>query len=145
MKNRIKKGHVFRLKDNANCFAEIIAVENSKVTVLAYWHEGNEKIEVNCSDLEDILLTDSILNSLGFEQTQGSLRGLPNEFFWYKCIGGFYLFLVKDNGIYKIACNKDNAYYGVKFIPLPFLHELQDIIGNIDTKKLFKDVYNDVK
>lgn len=81
-----------------------------------------------------------ILSSLGFEEKEDILMGLPYEHYWQKLVNGQVVWIVDDKGILKLATIDKDAYYGVRFSPLPYLHELQNIIGPIDVAKLFKDL-----
>lgn len=139
-KKDIIRGRVFLLKSNNNCLVEILEVEKSQVRVIVYNITGNEIDIVDISDLQGIPLSIPILNSLGFEKKEGQLMGLPYEHFWQKQLNDYILWILDDEGILKFATIDTDAYYGVKFSPLPYLHELQNIIGPIDVAKLFKDL-----
>ena len=140
MKNRIEKGCVFQLKNKANNFVEVVAVADSQAKILVCNEEGCNYSVVNISDLEGIPLSVPILKSLGFECKENMLMGLPYERFWYKCANGFNLIVVEDNDMLKFAHITGESFYGLKFTPVPFLHELQTVIGRVDVGKLFKDV-----
>ena len=136
----IIKGNVFQQKSNNNCLVEILKVEEPYVRVVAYNINGSENDRVNISDLKEIPLSIPILNSLGFEEKEGILVGLPYAHYWQKQINEHFVWIVDDKGTLKYATIDSNAYFGVKYTPAPYLHELQNIIGPIDVAKLFKDL-----
>ena len=66
--------------------------------------------------------------------------GLPYEKYWIKHIDGANLCFVEESDGLKSARVDGDAFYGIKLFPPPYLHELQSIIGTIDTPKLFCDL-----
>ena len=128
------------LKSKPNCLIEIVRQEDSQVKVLMYDESGSEYDVVDVSDLKRIPLSIPILKSLGFEEREGKLMGRPYEHFWQKHINGYNLWIVDDERVLKLATVDAEAYFGVKFRPAPYLHELQKIIGNVDASKLYKDI-----
>lgn len=136
----IFKGSVFQLKSRSNSLVEVVKVEESQAKVLEYNERGCEYIVVDIFDLKEIPLSITILKSLGFEEKEGILIGLPYEHYWQKLVNGHVLWIVDEKGILKFATIDTDAYYGVRFSPLPYLHELQNMIGPIDVAKLFKDL-----
>ena len=142
-KSCILKGGVFQLKSKVNSLVEIIKVEDSQAKVSLYNENGSECNIVDVSDLKGITLSVPILKSLGFEEKEGQLMGLPYEHYWQKQVDEHVVWIVDDGGTLKFATIDVDAYHGVKFTPAPCLHELQNIIGLIDVAKLFKDLKND--
>lgn len=138
--NRILKGSVFQLKSIVNSLVEIEKVEDSQARVSLYDENGSTCINVDVSDLEGIKLSVPILKSLGFEEKEGRLMGLIYEHYWQKQVNERVVWIVDDKGILKFGTIDTDAYYGVRFSPLPYLHELQNIIGPIDVAKLFKEL-----
>lgn len=140
-KNVIFKGCLFLLKSKLNCLIEIEKLEGSQAIALVYDETGHRKhVAVDISDLKGIPLSILVLKSLGFEEKEGRLMGLPYEHYWLKRVNGYNLCIIDDGGTLKLATINADAYYGIKFSPVPFLHELQKIIGSIDLAKLFKDM-----
>ncbi|MBQ9229887.1 MAG: hypothetical protein IJ190_01770 [Prevotella sp.] len=142
IKDVILEKSVFQLKSKPNCLVEIVKAEDSKVKVSVYNEKGNEYDIVDISDLKGISLSTPILKSLGFEEKEGRLMSLIYEHYWQKQVNEYLVWIVDDKGILKYATIDANAFHGVKFLPAPFLHELQNIIGTIDVPKLFKDLKN---
>ena len=136
----ILKGCVFQRKSKSNCLVEVVKVDDFQVKVLEYNESGCEYIVVDISDLKEIPLSIPILKSLGFEEKEDVLMGLPYEHYWQKLVNERVVWIVDDKGILKFATIDTDAYYGVRFSPLPYLHELQNIIGPIDVAKLFKEL-----
>lgn len=136
----MKKRSVFQLRSKANCLVEVVKVEDSQAKVLEYNERSCEYNVVDISDLKRIPMSIPILSSLGFEEKEDILMGLPYEHYWQKLVNGQVVWIVDDKGILKLATIDKDAYYGVRFSPLPYLHELQNIIGPIDVAKLFKDL-----
>ena len=136
----MKKRSVFQLRSKANCLVEVVKVEDSQAKVLEYNERGCEYNVVDISDLMRIPMSIPILSSLGFEEKEDVLMGLPYEHYWQKLVNGQVVWIVDDKGILKLATIDKDAYYGVRFSPLPYLHELQNIIGPIDVAKLFKEL-----
>lgn len=75
------------------------------------------------SCVEGIWLDEQIFSNFGFEQKTSNLYGLPNETFFYK--GN--LVIIKENNMYKLVLGKYNAQYGCEFIPIHFVHNLQNL------------------
>ena len=139
-KSCILKGGIFQLKSKANSLVEIIKVEDSQAKVSLYDENVSMCIIVDVSDLKGIALSIPILKSLGFEEKEGQLMGLPYEHYWQKQVNEHHVWIVDDEGIFKLAIVDVNAYFGVHFIHAHFLHELQNYIGHIDGFKLCKDI-----
>lgn len=137
----IIKGNVFQLKSKPNCLVEVVIVEDSHAKVLEYNERGSACIVVDISDLKKIPLSIPILNSLGFEEKEDRLMGLPYEHYWQKQFNEHVVRIVEDEGILKFATIDIDAFHGVKFSPVYYLHELQDVIGSIDVPRLFKDLH----
>lgn len=142
MMNKIDnlEGCLFQLKSKPNCLIEIEKLEVLQAKVLAYNEDGSEYDTVDVSDLKGIPMSIPILESLGFDEKEGYLMGLPNTHYWEKQIDGYYLWIVDDDGVLKQATIDADACYGVRFTPAPYLHEMQTIIGSVDVAKLFKDL-----
>ena len=139
----MKKRSVFQLRSKANCLVEVVKVEDSQAKVLEYNERSCEYNVVDISDLKRIPMSIPILSSLGFEEKEDILMGLPYEHYWQKQVNEHAVWIVDDEGIMKYATIDANAYHGVRFSNAPYLHELQDIIGPIDVAKLFKDLHAD--
>ena len=108
--------------------------------VLEYNESGSEYVVVDISDLKKIPLSIPVLKSLGFEEKNGPLMGLPYECYWQRQVDEHVVRIVDDAGTMKFATIDADAYYGLKFLSAPYLHELQNLIGFIDVAKLFKDL-----
>ena len=139
----ILKGSVFQLKSKSNCLVEVVKVEDSQAKVIEHNESGSENIVIEISDLKKIPLSIPILKSLGFEKKEGILMGVPNAHYWQKQVNEHFVWIVDDKGTMKYATIEANAYFGIKYTPAPYLHELQNIIGPIDVAKLFKDLQTD--
>lgn len=136
----IIKGCVFQQKSKNNCLVEILKVEEPYVRVVAYNINGSENDVVDISDLKEIPLSIPILKSLGFEEKEGILMGVPNEHYWQKLVNEHFVWIVDEKGTLKYATIDSNAYFGIKYTPTPYLHELQNVIGPINVAKLLKDL-----
>lgn len=128
-------------------FVEVLKVYNDEKKVeVSLYKSGAFNIKiVSTTKLSPISITEPILKALAFEEIEGHLYGLPNEHYYRLQMDNGTIEILKDEGVMKYvqpSMDREN-WYGCRFIPMSYLHKLQDILGRIDlkdfSKKLFKD------
>lgn len=131
---------IYYLNDSNDNIAEVEAVFDDKNIVKVLLYSKNEDpIEkmVSIDVLSPVRLSDNILRVLGFKETEGRLFGLVNENYFYQKANDVRI--IKDNGVFKFVQPSvdPNDFYGCKFIPMPYLHQLQGLIGKVKVDNLF--------
>lgn len=135
-------------EDNGQAeFVEVQKVyKEERMVKVSLYKSGvlNMKI-VSTTDILPVSITEPILKALTFEEIFGQLYGLPNEHYYRLQMDNGIIEIIKDEGVMKYvqpSMDREN-WYGCRFVPMPYLHKLQDILGRIDlkdfSKKLFKD------
>jgi hypothetical protein len=130
---------IYYLNDSNN-IAEVEAVFDDKNIVKVLLYSKNEdSIEkmVSIDVLSPVRLSDNILRVLGFKETEGRLFGLVNENYFYQKANDVRI--IKDQGVFKFVQPSvdPNDFYGCKFITMPYLHQLQGLIGKVKVDNLF--------
>lgn len=137
----IKEFGVYAYNDECGktLFVEVLEVYTNerKAKVSLYESSGFEiKDIVFTEHLSPILITEHILKALSFEEDEGQLYGLLNEHYFRLKKGNGVIEMIRDKGTMKYVKpsidRKD--FYGCEFIPIPYLHKLQDILGRINLK-----------
>ncbi len=146
----IKEFGIFAYIDNCgkSAFVEVLKVyvNEKKVKVSIYNSKNIEITDIVSSDnLLPVTLTEAILKALSFEEVTGHLYGLPNEHYFQLRKDNGKIEILRDRGAIKYvqpSMDREN-WFGCKFIPMPYLHQLQDKIGRIDLKCFVNELSKD--
>lgn len=103
---------------------------------------GKEEINISSDEqwkmVEGIPFKQDFLNQMGFvDDSSYRVYGLPDEGAYVKFIGSLKgpndIIVKKEEGSFVLVVRKDEAEFGCKFIPIPYLHVFQNnVSSNID-------------
>ncbi len=117
----------------------------NKIKVTICKSSNQEEVDiVSTKSISPVIITEAILKALSFEEVTENLYGLPNERFFQLKMDNRTIEIIKDRGAMKYVQPSSNQsnHFGCKFISLPFLHQLQEMIGRIDIKIIREAFYS---
>lgn len=104
---------------------------------------GKEEINISSDEqwkmVEGIPFKKDFLNQMGFvDDSSYRVYGLPDKGAYVKYgVGGNDIIVKKEGGDFVLVIRKDEAKFGCKFIPIPFLHVFQNyVILSVDSSSI---------
>lgn len=104
---------------------------------------GKEEINISSDEqwkmVEGIPFKKDFLNQMGFvDDSSYRVYGLPDEGAYVKYgVGGNDIIVKKEGRDFVLVVRKDEAKFGCKFIPIPFLHVFQNyVILSVDSSSI---------
>ena len=144
--NNILKYGVYCLSNNnLENIVEVQFIWKDKGLVKVHMYkqeEGFVEKIVRYENLSPVYLTKEMLKVLGFKEVEGNLWGLINENYFF--LKEKNIKIIKDQGDFKYVkqSTDPNDLFGCKFIPIPYLHKLQDLIGRMNVDNLLIELNN---
>lgn len=143
----IKEFGVYYYNDDSGqtIFVEVLKVYSNerKAKVSLYKSSDIKETEIVFTEnISPVLITESILKALSFNEISGPLYGLLNEHYFRLKMDNGIIEIIRDRGAMKFVQPSPNRedWYGCKFIPMPYLHQLQEMIGRIDIKSFINQL-----
>lgn len=128
---------VYSLNNNLAELVEVMKKWDEDNLVKVRVHANQEVITervVTSDELFPIELSEDILKALSFLEVNGKLWGLIDEHYFF--LKAKDVVMIKNNGIFNYVSADPKSYYGCRFIPMPYLHQLQNLIGRINVDLL---------
>lgn len=130
-KEDIVIGGLYFVKDRPSFYKIQTKIDNSG-QVEGTLYTGNEipiKTVMKISELVPMTITEEMLHLLSFTEIDGNLEGLPNQHYLELKTEDEPIRMILEKGQFCYVQRMYNAVFGCKFVPMPYLHQLQVLLA----------------